>query len=98
VGPRDEGELTLGCGRLEVLFGRRLGLFDQLREMLVLDFSDESRVLTLVQRLLEEVRSERPGSRAMATALMNESLIHVFRRLCKRRTPTAWRPWARAAT
>jgi len=36
----------------------------------------------MFESLLEEVRSPRPGSRAMVSALMNESLVHVFRRLC----------------
>ncbi|NIP77934.1 MAG: helix-turn-helix domain-containing protein [Gemmatimonadetes bacterium] len=38
-------------------------------------------MLTLFDAMLGEVRTPRPGSRAMISALMDELLVHVFRRL-----------------
>jgi AraC-like DNA-binding protein len=82
AGPRELAELVVVCGRLRALYGQDMGLFDHLRDVLVIDFGDEPDVRALFRRMLEEIQSSRPGFRAMATALMNESLIHVFRRLC----------------
>lgn len=82
AGPTDPGEAIVACGRITVSYGRGPGLFDQLGDVLTLDFAGERKVRLLFEGLLEEVRLSRPGTRAMATALMSESLIHILRRLC----------------
>jgi len=82
AGPEDRDGMLVACGRIRALYGSGLGLFDHLHEALVLDFGDDSRVSVVFDRLLEEVSSAGPGSRAMVTALMSESLIYVLRRLC----------------
>jgi transcriptional regulator GlxA family with amidase domain len=84
AGPDDEDEepLIVLCGRIEVTYGGGIGLFDQLREVLILDFSDDATMRATFDRMLEEVSSGRPGSRAMTSALMQECLIRVFRLLC----------------
>lgn len=84
AGPQaeDEHPLIVLCGRVEVLYGGGIGLFDQLRELLVLDFSSDAVMRAIFERMREEVTGERPGSRAMTSTLMQECLIHVFRTLC----------------
>lgn len=82
AGPEDRDGMLVACGRVRALYGSGLGLFDHLHEALALDFADDSRVGVVFDRLLEEVSSAGPGSRAMMTALMSESLIYVLRRLC----------------
>ncbi len=84
AGPADpESEpLQVVCGRLEVTYGSGPGLFDQLHEVLVLDFGGDGAMEALFSAMLEEARSGRAGSRAMTSALMHECLIRVFRELC----------------
>jgi hypothetical protein len=77
-GPDDAAGLIVICGRVRVLFGRGQGLFDHLREPLALDFEDDPDMEAIFDRLRLEFGLSRPGSVAMATALMSESLIHVL--------------------
>jgi AraC-like DNA-binding protein len=81
AGPEDGTGLLVICGRAQVHYGGGVGVFDQLGEILAMDFADEPKVGRLVDAMLGEVRSPGPGSRAMVAALMDEFLIHVFRRL-----------------
>jgi AraC-like DNA-binding protein len=78
----DEDPLRVVCGRIEVTFGGGLGLFHQLHEVLLLDFSDDAGMKSNFEAMMEEAASGRPGSRAMTSALMHETLIRVFRELC----------------
>ncbi len=57
-------------------------MFDQMREVLVIDFADEPRMGAIFDALLAEVHTPRAGSRALVSGLMTQSLVHVFRRLC----------------
>lgn len=82
AGPEDEEELFVVCGKIAVTYGGGTGLFDQLREVLVMDFSSDQAMAGTFESMLEEATSGRPGSRAMTTALMRECLIRVFRELC----------------
>jgi AraC family transcriptional activator of mtrCDE len=94
AGPEHEGEIFVACGSVEVTYGQGLGLFDRLPDVLVVDLEDDPKVRLIFEGLLDEIRSGRPGSRAMATTLMSESLIHVFRRLCV--LDECALPWLRA--
>jgi AraC-like DNA-binding protein len=78
----DSDPLIVVCGRLEVTYAGGIGVFDQLREVLVLDFADDPVMRKTFDRMLDEVSSGRPGSRAMTSTLMQECLIRVFRVLC----------------
>lgn len=80
--PAGDAALVVVCGRLQVTYGPSLGLFDRLGECLVLDFSDEPRMRSTFEALLEEQRSGGPGAEVMMSALMNECLVQMFRRLC----------------
>jgi transcriptional regulator GlxA family with amidase domain len=82
AGPVDEGGLLVACGSVEVTYGGVQGLFDQLGEILVLDFADDPAMRLNFTSILEEMQGARPGSRAMLSALMRECLIRVFRQLC----------------
>jgi AraC family transcriptional activator of mtrCDE len=95
AGPTDsKNELTVVCGRIQARYGGRLGLFDRLTEPIVLDFSDSSHMNTVFERLLSEERDRGATSGVMMTALMNEALILIFRRLCKE--PECHLPWLNA--
>lgn len=94
AGPRDPGDLQVACGRVRAVYGEGLGLFDLLREPIVLDFSDSEQMRSTFGRILEEQRSPSPATGAMTTALMNECLVMVFRRLCGR--PECPLPWLSA--
>lgn len=94
AGPSEEAELVVVCGRIEAGYGRRMGLFEHLREILVLDFSDDAHMRTTFEALREEQRNPGPGSRHVMTALMNDCLVHVFRRLCGH--PDCRLPWLEA--
>jgi AraC-like DNA-binding protein len=83
AGPRDDAELLFACGRVQVVYGEELGLFDRLREFLVLDFSESPQMRGIFEALLEEQRSDDPGRAAMMGALMNQCLVMVFRRLTR---------------
>jgi len=94
AGPEGEGGVVVACGRVQVMYGRGLGLFDHMADVLIVDLADDAKVEALFEGLLDEVGSGRPGSRAMASTLMSESLIHVFRRLCTHNECAL--PWLRA--
>lgn len=83
AGPLDmDGPLVVVCGRLEVTYGGGLGLFDQLGNVLILDFSQDAAMRSTFDAMLQEVSGGRPGARAMTSTLMRECLIRVFRTLC----------------
>jgi transcriptional regulator GlxA family with amidase domain len=80
----DDGEgMLLVHGRARVVYGGEVGAFDAMRGILVLDFADESGMDALFRTLLEEMRSTRPGTRAMVSALMDEFLVRLVRRLSR---------------
>jgi len=81
AGPAEEMGVVVACGRVQVTYGGGPGLFDLLREPLVLDFSDSTSMRTIFESLVNEYRAEEAGSAAMMAALMNQCLISVFRRL-----------------
>jgi AraC family transcriptional activator of mtrCDE len=91
AGPAGDAALIVVCGRLQATYGVSLGLFDLLGECLVLDFSDEPRMRSTFEALLGEQRNGGPGAGVMMSALMNECLVQVFRRLCAH--PGCELPW-----
>ncbi len=81
AGPVNELCMTVACGRLLVSYAGGTGLFEYLREAIVLDFTDLPRMGGIFESLVEEYRGAGPGHVAMMSALMNQCLIHVLRRL-----------------
>lgn len=82
AGPEEDDALFVVCGKVEVTYGGGLGLFDQLHELLVLDFSEDATMSRTFESMAAEISSGRPGAAAMATTLMKQCLIQVFRELC----------------
>lgn len=85
AGPPEEADLVIACGRVKVTYGEDLGLFDRLRECIVLDFSESEQMGVVFEGLLGERHSRQEASGAMMTALMNQCLVLVFRRLSAHR-------------
>ena len=81
AGPLDEVNLTIACGRIQVTYGEGLGLFDHLQQAIVLDFNDSPQMRTTFEALVGEYRDTGAASHAMMTALMNQCLILVLRRM-----------------
>lgn len=75
--------LTMACGRVDATRAGGQGLFDQLREPLVEDFSDSGEMQGIFGHLLKEQEMAAPGEVAMAKALMTQCLVLLLRRLCK---------------
>lgn len=90
AGPTGERDLRVACGRVEATYAGRIGLFDLLHETIVMDFSDSPRMRRIFEDLLEEQRATSPGSEAMITALMNECLVLLFRRLAAQGEEMPW--------
>lgn len=80
AGPLDRVRLTIACGRIQVSYAGGMGLFDHLKEAIVLDFSDSPQMRGTFEALIEEYHRAGPACAAMMTALMSQCLIHVLRR------------------
>ena len=78
----DENPLLVVCGRVSVTYAGGAGLFDQLQEVLVLDFADDEAMRSIFSAILTESEGGRAGSQAMTSALMQGCLIRVLRELC----------------
>ncbi len=81
AGPDEEAGMLVVCGRAQVLYGGGVGVFDHLHESLAMNFADEPKMGALFEAMLAEIRSPRPGTQALVSALMDGFLVHVFRRL-----------------
>jgi AraC-like DNA-binding protein len=81
AGNLDEVSLTIACGRVQVTYGEGLGLFDRMEKALVLDFNDSPQMRATFEALVSEYHETGPASHAMMTALMNQCLILVLRRV-----------------
>jgi AraC family transcriptional activator of mtrCDE len=80
AGVPDERELAVACGRIQARYAGGMGLFDHLKDPIILDFSDSPHVRHIFEKLIEECRASGPASAAMMAALMNQCLIEVLRR------------------
>ncbi len=90
AGSPDNPELVIACGVVSVRYGQSLGLFDHLREMLIVDLSGAPQVRGAFERILAEQAQVGPEREAMMLALMTECLVHLFRRLAERGSPLPW--------
>lgn len=89
-----DAALLMACGAVRATYGGRVSLFEGLREPLVVDLRDDSRVRAVFEGLLAEQASPGPGSRTMMRALMTQGLVAVLRRLCDGGTCSL--PWLQA--
>ena len=94
AGPRADDEFVVACGRLQARVQSGQGLFDRLEEPVIVEFADSPHMASIFERLLDEERQRSDTSEAMMTALMNEAMILLFRRLCV--DPACPLPWLAA--
>ena len=83
AGPKDESELVLACGLINVNFGESLGLFDHLNEILVVDFSEAPQVKEIFSSIITEQTQSLSGSDTMTAALMTSCMVQLLRHLTK---------------
>lgn len=74
-------DLVIACGVIDVRYGRSLGLFDRLRDVLVVDLSGIAQVEAAFDGIFAEQAQSVAGSGTMTGALMTQCLVHMFRRL-----------------
>jgi len=77
-GPLD---LVVACGTLQIRYGEAIGLFDHLKDLLVVDLSSVPEVPMLFQAILAEQSHLEPGGTALQGAMMTQLLVHMFRKL-----------------
>jgi AraC-like DNA-binding protein len=94
AGSPDRVALTIACGRVQVSYAGGMGLFDHLKEAIILDFSDNPRMRRIFASLIEEYVKSGPACAAMMTALMNQCLIEVLRKAESQSSGTL--PWLSA--
>ncbi|MEX1060816.1 MAG: AraC family transcriptional regulator [Methyloceanibacter sp.] len=81
AGPAATPELVIACGVIHVRYGQSLGLFDRLRDVLVVDLSGVTQVEGAFEGIFAEQSQAVAGSATMMGALMTQCLVHMFRRL-----------------
>jgi AraC-like DNA-binding protein len=79
AGSPEQIALTIVCGRIQACYAGSMGLFDHLKEAIVLDFSGNEHMHGIFAALTEECQRSGAASSAMMTALMNQCLIEVLR-------------------
>lgn len=72
--------VVLACGALRATHRQTTGLFDYLRAPLVESVAESAMFRRSFQQLLDELAAPRPGTRALAEALMKQCLIVLLRR------------------
>jgi AraC-like DNA-binding protein len=88
--------LKLVCGFIQAMHLETTGLFDHLREPLVIDAADDMSIRGPFLQFVEELAAPRPGTRVLAEILMKQCLIELLRR----ESETAeddYAPWIAAA-
>jgi AraC-like DNA-binding protein len=81
AGSASTSDLVVACGVIHVRYGQSLGLFDRLREVLVVDLSGIPQIPAAFEGIFGEQSRAVAGSATMTSALMTQCLVHVFRRL-----------------
>ena len=74
-------EMVVGCGTLNVRYGESIGLFDHLKEVLVVDLSAIPEVPSLFHSLIQEQSNGAPGTPVLQGAIMTQLLVHMLRGL-----------------
>jgi AraC family transcriptional activator of mtrCDE len=94
AGSADDIDLIAACGRIQATYGAGMDLFAQLRETLIVEFTDSPTMRSTFEAILEEQRAARPAGAAMMSALMSQCLVLLFRRLSAH--PECKLPWLSA--
>lgn len=90
AGPIDDSAFTVACGRVQVSYAGGMGLFDHLKEAIVLDFSDSPLMRGVFEALINEYRRAGAASAAMMASLMNQCMIEVLRRVSEENDALPW--------
>ncbi len=72
--------LTLACGFVQATYLQITGLFDYLREPLVISVAEDTSFREPFHQLLGELATPKPGTRVLAEMLMKQCLIALLRR------------------
>jgi AraC family transcriptional activator of mtrCDE len=94
AGPLEQVSLTIACGRIQVNYAGSMGLFDHLKQAIVLDFRNAPQMRVIFEALIDEYRRAGPACAAMMSALMNQCLIQVLRRVTEEAAGSL--PWLSA--
>lgn len=89
--------IKLVCGFIHAMHLETTGLFDHLREPLVVDVADDNSFRGPFLQLLEELAEPKPGTRVLAEILMKQCLIVLLRRQT-RMAADNYAPWIAAAS
>jgi AraC-like DNA-binding protein len=81
AGSKRDMEFMVACGRFRAVYGAGVDLFGQLRDVVIVDFSDSPKMRSTFEAVLEEQRTGGPASAAMMSALLSQCLVLMFRRL-----------------
>lgn len=81
AGSASTSNLVIACGVIHARYGQSLGLFDRLRDVLVVDLSGIAQVSAAFDGIFGEQSQPFAGSATMMSALMTQCLVHLFRRL-----------------
>ena len=74
--------ILAACGRVRASYQGVDGLFDYLHEPLVADLAAHASLRSSMEQFLDELASPKPGSRALARALMQQCMIFLLRDHC----------------
>lgn len=103
--PGDWLDLTVGhgapgiklvCGLIRAMHLETTGLFDHLRQPLVVDVADDPSIRGPFMQFLDEMAKPRPGTRVLAEMLMKQCLIALLRRQLEASLYN-YAPWIAAA-
>lgn len=86
--------IVLACGTLNATHSCGSGLFDHLRQPLIVNVAGDTSFREPFRRLLDELAAPLPGTRALAEILMKQCLISLLRRYCTTREKQI--PWLAA--
>jgi AraC-like DNA-binding protein len=74
-------DLIVACGKINARYGESIGLFDHLRDMLVIDMSSFPQAAPLFEEIFEEQAKEALGYELILSSLMMRLIIEMFRLL-----------------
>lgn len=91
AGSLEETDFRVACGLIQVTYGDTLALFRYLPRTMVVDLSGFPQVRAAFEGILAEQQAGGPGSHAMTSALMNQCLVYLLRRLAQQvEPPLSW--------
>lgn len=79
--PPGEADFLVACGRIQAAYGEGIGLFDLMKDPIIVDFADSQIMRELFEMILEESKDPSEGSLGMIEALMRQCLVLLLRRL-----------------